>query len=450
MKPAPHYRWRPEWLPSRRPWQVALAGTCLLAFVAQVAMLPLRGTGDVRTFKEWGVSSLASGLTSVYREHPDDPYAAPDYPPISVSLISAATGVVERVFGAVSVDSRLLTFYIKLLTLLGGLAGAGVLWWHVRTLTPDVSTAFFWGAIYFLNPAHIVNGPLLGYLDPLCLTLGLAAIVCAGRRRFVAAAVLAVLSALVKPQGLFFLLPVAVTLWDSGRVARAATAAGATGVGLCLPFVIGSGPLHFGRAMLVNFREDMLSGNALNLWWMVTAVMRIGHYGWDVFDVRLSLVSVSHFVGLAGVNPRPWMAAIVIGTAAWLGWSIRGRRHVADLAAYVALVVHLYFVVAISVHENHLVYAAVPALIAAVEHREYRRLALGLNLLTAANMLLFYGVGRDWPEIPRVGMFLPLTVLLAGANVALLVAHARAFQRSILRRGEPADAWQAAGTARAV
>lgn len=421
----------PELLGVHPRWQVALVVACLLGLVVQVAMLPLRGTGDVRTFKEWGVSSLETGLPNVYRlrEAPGDDSVTPDYPPLSVGLLSAVTRLVGYVDGVVQVESRLLTFYVKLLALTGGLVGSGLLWWYARARTGDSSLAFFWGAAYFLNPARVVNGPLLGYLDGPCLAAGVAGMICAGRGRPVAATLLAVSSALIKPQGVFFLLPVAVMAWGSGRAVRAA-ASGATLVLLvCLPFLLASGPHHFGLAMLVNLREDMLLGNALNLWWLVTVAMRIGQYGRAVFDMRIELASVTEFLGATGIQPRLLMAAVVAGTAVWLGWRLRGTRLLTMAAAYMALVVHLYFVLAVSVHENHLIYAAVPLLIVAVEQREYRWLALAVSLLTALNMALFYGVGRDWSEIPRVGLFLPITVALAGANVVLLVVHGRLYAR---------------------
>lgn len=420
-----------EWPPRGPRWQVALVAIGVAALLLQIAVLPLKGTGDVRTFKEWGVGSLHTGLPAAYRgaETPDGVHVAPDYPPLGVIVLSATARAVQFVFGPITVDSRLLTVYIKLLALASGLFTSCLLWWHVRSRTDDAWLAFVWGVVYFANPARIVNGPVLGYLDGPCLALGMAGLVCAGRARPMAGAVLAVLGALIKPQGVFFLLPVAVMAWGSGRVLRAATAAAATVVLVCLPFVVVSGPYGFAQAMLINLREDMLSGNALNLWWLVTVIMRIGQLGWDVFDVRLSLVSVSHFSGITGVEPRLFMAAVVIGLAAWMGWRLRGTRRVADVAAYMALVVHIYFVLAISVHENHLIYAVAPLLIAAVDDREYRRLAVAISLLTAMNMAMFYGIGRDWPEIPRVGLFLPLTVVLAGANVWLLAAHARVYAR---------------------
>jgi hypothetical protein len=74
------------------------------------------------------------------------------------------------------------------------------------------------------------------------------------------------------------------------------------------------------------------------------------------------------------------------------------------------------------------VYVVALLLIAASAQPAYRRLTAMVSVLVALNMLLFYGLGRDFPQIPRSGLFLPVTVALSCGNIVLLALHARLYR----------------------
>ncbi len=412
------------------PPRLIIPTVFLTGLLIQVAVLPFRGTGDVLLFKEWGVSGVSHGLLSVYA--PPDPlpstYSQPDYPPLSVTLLTAIAALIDANTGDVDPGSRTLTFYIKLMTLTAHAALAGVMLWLTRHWTGDDVKAATWALACWVNPAFVVNGPLLGYLDPLCLLIGILAMIAASMRRFAAAATLAVVAATIKPQGIFFLLPVAVAAWGSRQIPQTMMMAAATGTVILSPFVIASGPVEFASAMAPVALDETLSGNALNLWWLVTVTMNCVEYGWAVFSIPLGWIPVSDFVSATGIEPRTWMALGIAGVAAWLGWLMRGVSQLPALAAYLALVIHVYFVFAIGVHENHQVYVVALLLIAATAEPAYRRLTAMVSALVALNMLLFYGLGRDFPQVPRSGAFLLVTVALSFANIVLLAVHARLFR----------------------
>lgn len=421
------------------PRSVALV--FLIALLIQVAVLPLRGTGDVRTFKEWGVSALSHGLLNMY-ERPDprpSDYVRPDYPPLSVTLLVGAAAVMDELAGEVNPESRTLTVLVKLMILAAHLASSGLVLWLVRRRTGDDVKASWWALAYFINPALVMNGSVLGYLDSLCMLMGLLAMVHASMRRFGAAGVLAVIAAMIKPQGIFFLLPVAVAAWGSPGMLRMTMTAAVTAAVVLLPFVLTSGPANFMTAMSRNALDATLSGNALNLWWLATATASSVVHGWEVLDIRLSWLPASIVESVTGVKPRFWMALAVISVAAWVGWLLRGLSRLSVLAAYLAFVAHVYFVFAISVHENHQVYVVAPLMLVAYAEPAYRRFTLGLSLLVASNMLLFYGFGRDFPELPRSGPFLPVTVALSMVNIALLAVHARLFRNFYNRMRDNED-----------
>ena len=440
----------------RQPRHLVFIVLFLIGLLVQIAALPLRGTGDVRTFKEWAVSCLSHGLLSAYA--PPDPqpfdYTQPDYPPLSVTLLTSVAAMVNGATGRVNPDSRALTFYIKLMILSAHLALSGLVLWLVWKWTGDDPKASLWALAYFMNPALVVNGPVLGYLDSLCVLIGVLAIVMASMRRFDAAAMFAVIAAMIKPQGIFFLLPVAVAAWGSRRVGQMTVTAMLTGAVILLPFVLVSGPANFVGAMAANALDETLSGNALNLWWLVTVAIWSVEYGWRVFSIRLSWLPESIVASATGIEPRLWMTLIVMSVAAWLGWLMRGLNRLPALAAYLALVLHVYFVFAISVHENHQVYVVALLLMVVPCEPAYRRFTAVVSVLVALNMLLFYGLGRDFPEVPRSGPFLMVTVLLSIANILLLVVHARLFRdfykrmqgtvepRSGTRRDLPDGQWQ--------
>jgi hypothetical protein len=95
--------------------------------------------------------------------------------------------------------------------------------------------------------------------------------------------------------------------------------------------------------------------------------------------------------------------------------------------ACASLVVHAYFVLGVQVHENHL-YLAVPLLAAAAAARpRLRPLLLGISLVFALNLYLFFGLGRGLPLPPRNLTIIDSTVLVALANCVLLVWHAKRY-----------------------
>jgi hypothetical protein len=127
------------------------------------------------------------------------------------------------------------------------------------------------------------------------------------------------------------------------------------------------------------------------------------------------------------------MAIFVMAFAGWSGWFMRGLTQLPALAAYLALVLHVYFIFAVSVHENHQVYAVVMLGLVAIFEPSYRRLLAAVSGLTTCNMLLFHSVGRSIVASLSTDLFFWLTALLSIANLALLVVHARLF-RELYRR----------------
>jgi hypothetical protein len=92
--------------------------------------------------------------------------------------------------------------------------------------------------------------------------------------------------------------------------------------------------------------------------------------------------------------------------------------------------VHAYATLSAQVHENHL-FAAVPLLVlAAAGRRGFRPIAVGVSVVAALNLNLFYGFGDGIGyALPRAITIIDLTVLVALLNCFLLSWHAVALSR---------------------
>lgn len=398
----------------------------------QVAALPVRGTYDVSTFRRWASFALTKGVPNAYSRTPVTPGGIahpPDYPPLTVYILSGVMRVATVIDPAPGFETRAFSIGLKALIVLLRVIVVALVVFLARRATSDPGLARSVALAYWLNPALILNGPVLGYLDPLCWIPGLFAIVAAALGFAGTAGVLAALSLLIKPQGVFFLLPVAAILWRSRDFGfpRAALNGGLVCLLSVLPFLL-STPAGFMRSLRVNLTEDLLSGDAMNVWWLINGVGVLATHGWSAMEGRMPTLPLSVFSEFVGFNPRPFAAAFVIAVALWAFWHVRSRRDFALSAAMAAFVVHAYFVFAINVHENHLVYAIPLVGLAALTDARYWRLYVGLSAFVLMNLLVFYGLGRDFTSMDRTGWFWPLTLFGSVAGIALLGYHFRLFR----------------------
>jgi len=414
----------------------SVAGLLLAGLVLQTAALALSGTSDVRQFRTWAVTILDRPFFDAYSYDifvpPTGVSPIPDYPPLSVAMLAASAHVARWIRPDVTRDSRLLTVCVKA-PLLG--FQVFVLWLVFRSAgaanePPGNPREPPWNPLlwFWLNPAFILSGPALGYLDLPCWSAGLAALLAADAGRAGLAGVLIAASILFKPQGLFFALPLAAMLWARpAALGRAALVGGAIVVLALLPFALRT-PHGLWISMSSNFTEDLLSGDALNLWWLVSAAGFLWTFGGASLVHPFGAPPISMFVARAGFDPTIPATLVVTGSALWLFW--RGKDHpgLAPAVALGALVVHLYFTAGLAVHENHLVYALPLLGLAALRDPRYRGLYVAASAFVAFNLLVMVGLGEDVPRVPRTGAFLPLTVAGALAGVALLAWHVRIFR----------------------
>ena len=291
---------------------------------------------------------------------------------------------------------------------------------------------------YWLNPAAILNGSVLGYLDPLFAAPLVASLISGAMGWPLLAGGLLALSVLTKVQAVLLAPVIALAVWQVGRhgapggmgvmgPARAVGGAAAVTVVALSPFAVAGALPNLRQAVMQLTRHDMLSAQAANLWWIVTWILR-GAYGvadYGVLGAFTRLVKgplgMTRVVELGYPNPRVFATLAVLAVFAWVLWRGRRARDLPMLAGMGALMVWAYFTLAVQVHENH-AFMAVPLLVlAAAGRRAFSGPLVALSALFTLNLNLFYGLGD------RVGYAVPRTITLVDASVVVAVANLAAF-----------------------
>jgi len=354
-----------------------------------------------------------------------------DYPPLALYELAAA-GAAYRVFDPSFHNSRLLNVAMKVPPLLAEIGLVLLIWEVVRRRYGDAAARWACAA-FWINPAMILAGPILGYLDPLMALPAVGSIVAAAAGSSAAAGALLAAACLTKAQAVFIAPVVVLASWKAGRarsVAAAASGAAIVSALAMMPFVAAGAWRNMVQGVGSLLRHDMLSADAANVWWVVTYVMRAAYAVhdlgvWGAWTMTVRILGISRIVELGYPNPRPLATVAVVAASLWALWRVRHERGLAALLASAAFIVHAYFVLGVQVHENHL-YLAVPLLgIAAAVERPLRPVFFGVSAVLALNLFLFFGLGRDFPLPPRNLTIVDTTVLVAVANCALLVVHAR-------------------------
>ncbi len=397
-------------------------------------------------WKTWSHGALAQGVTRVYGVGGEPTergivrwgsrYTTVDYPPVAIYEVAAA-GALYRLFFPAFENSRWLNAAMKLPGVLAE-CGLAVLLWHAVRRRYGGSAGRWAAAAYWANPAMILAGPALGYLDPLMALPSVAALIAAAAGAPVAAGALAVAACLTKVQAIFILPVAALALWNASpnvRLSRGVTAA-TSGAVVALaalgPYVAAGAWRNLVQGVSSLLRHDMLAADAANAWWLVTYFLRasyaVADLGvWGAWTMRLRILGISRVIALGYPNPRPFALGAVCLAMLWCLWRARRSADAGLILACAALIVHAYFVLAVQVHENHL-YLAVPLLAGAAASRpRLRPVLLCTSIVFALNLYLTVGLGRGFPLPPRNLTIIDSTVLLAAANCALLVWHARRF-----------------------
>jgi hypothetical protein len=429
---------------TQRRFTALFAAGLLIRLIA----LPLHGTEDVLVWKTWSYGALHQGVSRLYGVggHPPERglvrwgerVTTVDYPPLALYALTA-TGFVYQAVSPGFENTRWLNIAIKTPGLLAEIALTWLLWTFVsRRYGEDKGR---WAATAFwANPATILSGPVLGYLDPLAAVPAVGSLIAASLGAPIVAGALLALACLTKLQAVLMIPIVLLAMWNAGsaerlsRFSSGVVAACAVTFIMLLPyFLIGAGR-NVVQGVSSLLRHDMLSAYAANVWWIVTYVMRaiyaVGDMGiWDAWTMRLRILGVSTLVGLGYPNPRPLATSAVLIATGWTLWRVRHSRDVSLVAASAAFIVHAYFVLGIAVHENHLYFALPLLALAAAARPQLRPIHMAVSAVVTLNLFLFFGLGQGVPLPPRNFTIIDSTAVLAVANCALVVWHLRVFRR---------------------
>jgi len=386
--------------------KTAAVGGLLLALA--VGLGAAAGPGypsDSAHYKYWTRLVTLEGIHRAYRGAWPETYAI--YPPVHLYYYRLVGEVYRRAADPAfdlgrALESRLLTFMLKVPAVAAHVAAAGVVGLTARRcLGPD--RAFPAAAAYAFNPALLFTVSHWGQPDSVHTLFLLAGFGLLGAGRVAPAWGAFGLAAMSKPQA-WALLPLA--LWASlvwfglGPTLRGLGVGLGLGLVLALPFILGG---TVGELLTLPARTagvmPVVSANAHNLWWLVTlgrgldvpdAAPLIGPVSYRGAGLGLTLGVVG--AGLLGLGPRPGPAKLYL-LGAFSGFG--------------------FFMLATQVHENHLFF--VPALLAPVFlSGRALTLAFGLVSLTyLANLVIADPVLNLVPEAVRPG----LGLVNAGGNL---------------------------------
>jgi hypothetical protein len=432
-------------------------GALLLGTFLRAAALPLPGTRDTIPWRVWSYVASQEGVSRLYGVGGSPPNsrilnyqgteAQATYPPLALHELGLAGRVYRHLMGGQFPNSTALMIAVKAPAAIADALFALLLYFTIRALSNE-QTARWATVAYWLNPAVILDGAALGYLDPqFMLPIG-GSLVAAAFGWAATAGALGAAAILTKPQAAIIAPAIALVLWNrtapDGRlkaVASAMCGGMLVTAALVVPiFAAGGGPNMLQALGRLN-AHDMLSGNACNLWWLVGYVIR-ARYTVEDFGVlgaithETKILQISRFMEIGFPNPRPIGAALALVAVVWALWTARRSRDLWSGAALAAFLVHAYATLAVQVHENHL-FAAVPLLVMAAAGR--RRLApvlVAVSAILTLNLNAFYGISEDVGYgIPRGLTIIDVTVMLAAVNCAALVWHAKVFHRECAATG---------------
>ena len=257
-------------------------------------------------------------------------------------------------------------------------------------------------ALYLLNPAVVIAGPMWGQVDAAGTLLFLAALVALARPRYALAAALAMLAGLVKPQFGLVLLPVAVVAvldWRAtGRLAaplRVAGAGLATYLAVTVPLLLDPVRLVQDVIAISNYKQ-VVSVSAPNPWALA--------FGYDKPDGGYAIVG-------AGL--------LLLGVAASLLVLRRGRGLSSLLTAGLLIVFAFYFLPT-RVHERYLFPAL--ALWAPMAASSRASLAGYVAVSAAIAASLVASLASFMPGFPDVADLLLTPVALWAQGLTLMSA----------------------------
>jgi dolichyl-phosphate-mannose-protein mannosyltransferase len=308
--------------PEPRRFPASLVALLVAAALLRIAGLASPGHGgDINAFVQWAEGAARSGLGGYYANGGDS-----NYPPMLYLLWPLG----------VALDGADLSFAIRLISVPFDLALGWLLYDLVGRATGRERDGLLGAALYLLNPAVLIVGPIWGQVDGMGALPMVASIVAVARGRPFLAGALAVVAGLVKPQfgiaaftllglGLFWLR----TGGDRRRFVLLALGALVAFVVVLAP--LGLGPFGYLRIMSDTFsRYPYISQFGFNPWGML--------FGFGTRDD--AWVRLGTGLAIAGITSSLWL--------------LRRRRDLVGILGVSVLVGLAIYFLPTRVHERYL------------------------------------------------------------------------------------------------
>jgi Gpi18-like mannosyltransferase len=269
----------------RVPWDlVRIATLLLIGLVVRLGALPFEGhSGDVAVMARWAERMAEVGPWRFYEGD------GSIYPALLYPLWALATDL----------DGPALDLAIKGLSIPFDLVIGVVLYVVVRDRGTELA-GLAAAALYLLNPAVILAGPVWGQVDSAGTLAFLGALLASGHRRDGVAGALAVVAMFCKPQFGLVLLPVLAVAAIRTRPARDLAIVGRAFGGMALAYVVIGLPLALHPMRYLDLlsntaqQQPAVSLHAFNPWGMLI--------GFGVPDDGYVLIgTIALLVGIVGV-----------------------------------------------------------------------------------------------------------------------------------------------------
>ena len=412
----------------------------LAGLLIRLATLPLPGHDDVITWKIWSYAA-SHHVTQMYGVGGTPPargivtwgeqWSTVDYPPFFLYEYAVVGRVYRALFPSYP-DSVALLVAVKLPVLLANCALTWLFFAVVRRLGGRVEAAQWAALAYWLNPATIFGGEMLGYVDPVYFLPAIAGVVLAYVGRPWLAGIAVGIAVATKPQGILIGPAFALALWQGGgamAILQSGVTFIATIAAIVLPFwargAIPNMLLAFGS---FDSRRDTMSAYAANIGWIINWWLR-GRFGMPELGFPRAFLqfvprplAITRFKELGYPDPRPIARTAVVALVVWAMWLTRRSRDFAIAAALGAFTIHAFFVISPGMHEHHQLFEVPVLALAAAFRPRLRPLFYAVSAIVALSINTLYGagLGMGW-ALPRMITIVDISVLASFANIGLLI-----------------------------
>ena len=419
---------------ARHRWLPGIAVVLLATLVcAAVLAIPSHSASDVGHYKYWAKQIATYGVAGSYSG--TYPESAAIYPPVTMYGYRVAGFIYkwgfDRAFDMpAALDSQALSVLVKLVAVVPHLLGSLAIYWLLLRRFgqwPALSAT----AAYALNPAAIFDAAYWGQPNIVHALFLLIAIYLFEEDRPLPAYAFIGLAAATKPQAwalLPFLAYVSLRRFGLMQTVLGGVVATVAVLVVCLPFIVyGTFREIFILPTLIAETMPVISANAHNIWWLVTAARPE-----FVFDTEPLIGPVTY---------RQAAAALSLLVLAYGFWRTDVRGRDGALSAMAAYLAFGWFMVTSRAHENHAAFA-LPLLVMATPSSRFAWWMFWPLSLTLFLNMAYHDFGMEAWRLARFTLeeWQTLQLINAGLNVILfLVWSAYLWPRRAPSNPEP---WQ--------